>query len=269
MCDWICDIIFFIQNLLLTCWENIDISKIIAIVATIIAWLTYLPIKGHKISILPISFAAPISDYTKEIILFNHKNKTEVICKLYAKLNDGTFLCLEAYKAGQFASGTIDINNPLLLEPYQNKKVFIRRASYYKQFSRDTENQLYIDIENKITGYYVILSDGKFLKTEDLYPNKKIIEFERNNSIVHRQICRGKILQKKKIISQFTLYNMCGSIVAIFSDCNSLFLDVKKEYSEKSIKQLILKNAKLPNSYTIEFDCNINELLQTLKQSND
>lgn len=71
-------------------------------------------------------------------------------------------------------------DNPIIMGEYQRQKVYIRRASYFKQrvAQKDTPLFSYIDIQNKICGYYIVLSNGKILKTKNLKVYKDIFEFE-------------------------------------------------------------------------------------------
>ncbi len=278
MYDCMCDLFFYLQNLLLICWNWLDVNKVTAIITTImavasatIAWFTYKPIRGHEFSIMPVIYIKESSEYIKELILFNLKNKTEVVCKIYAKLKNGNFLILDLDEAGQITEKKLDILNPLIIGPYQSKKLYIRRAAYFKQRTTQKVSQVfnYLDIENSVNMtdcYYIVLSDGEFLKAKDLKPNEEIVKFENNNIIIGREVCCGKVTTKNKVISKFKLYNHNGRIVVIFSNDNYFCLNNQKEYSEQIIKQEISKKAKLSRSCTINLDTNISEFLQTLKQ---
>lgn len=159
-------------------------------------------------------------------------------------------------------------DNPIIMGEYQRQKVYIRRVSYFKQRVAQKDAPLfnYIDIQNKICGYYIVLSNGKILKTKNLKVYKDIFEFEDGYTLIDRQVCCGTVKLKNKIISRFRLYNQFGRIVAIFSDASYVNVEKGKVYSEEGIKKSIYKQAKLSKACIIELDSNIKNLLQTLNQ---
>ena len=268
MCDWICAVIYYFQDLLLKSWNWFDAQKVIAILAGLFAikeaWFRC----WHKFSILPIPYISASSEYVSEAVIFNLKNKKEIICAVYAKLKTGEIISLDIDKTKQPSERIISPNNPIIMGEYQSQKVYIRRASYFKQRVAQKDAPLfnYIDIQNKICGYYIVLSNGKILKAKDLKVYKDIFEFENGHTIIDRQVCCGTVKLKNKIISRFRLYNQFGRIVAIFSDGSYVDMEKEKVYSEDGIKKSISKQAKLSKACIIELDSNIKNLLQTLKQ---
>jgi len=245
-------------------------TVVIALATLVITWLNYIPIKGHKFSALQIVYMGKASGYySGGLILFNHKNKTEVICKIYAKLKNGSLLFLDV-DAGSSSSKNwcIDVHNPLTIEPYQNKEIYIRKASYFiAQKTQKPSN--YYDIHNNIVSYCLVLSDGKCVEVKRLEPNKTIRNIEKRSYIIRREVCKGKILIKNKNSLNFNLYNHFGRIYVFFSDDNSFNLDEKKRYSEQSIKQEILKKANLPKNSKAQLGSDLDMFLKTLKQNND
>lgn len=245
-----------------------DAEKFIAICAGIFTikegWSRY----GHRFSVMTVNYFNILPGYKGEIILFNLKNKTEVICKLYAKLRDGTYVVLDTDTEGNLNAKEINTQNPVIIEPYQNKKIYIREASYYKQFTIDKKASVfnYLDISNKRVCYYLILSDGKISKVGGLNPNKAIFRFEDDNDIIVRQICSGKARIKNKILLEFNLYNRFGTIDVLCSDGRKFSTNLGEGCSEREIKREISQQAKLPKNCTIELDTRIEKFLSTLKQ---
>lgn len=268
MCDWICDVAFYIQNILCIFWEWLDAEKFIAICAGAFTikegWSRY----GHKFSVLTGNYFNVFPGYEGEIILYNLKNKMEVICKLYAKLRDNSFVLLDTDIERKLNAEKIDTQNPIIIEPYQNKKIYVRKASYYKQFTAEEGAEVfnYIDIHNKIICYYAILSDGEIIKINGLNPNKEIFGFENDNDIIVRQICCGKARIKNKILLEFKLYNSFGTIDVLCSDGRKFSTNLGEGCSEREIKREISQQAKLPKNCTIELDARIKKFLSTLKQ---
>lgn len=245
---------------------NIIIGTIITIATFLVAWFTYLPIKGHKFSALRVSYFGKLSGYyDSELILFNHKNKTEVICKIYAKLKNGSFVVLDTDTILPSGKHHIDLENPLIIEPYQSKKIYIHNASYFIEQNTNIKHN-YLDIKNQISSYILILSDGQIVKAKSLKPKKNISKFEKKKNILFRQISGGKIIINRNKYLEFHLYNNCGKIHVCFEN-NAFDLDSKKEYVEQNIKQEILKKAKLPKTCTVELDSNFGIFLQTLKHT--
>lgn len=269
MCSMFYNFIYCVEKI--APYTNLIIAiatLVISIATCVIAYLTYRPIKGHKFSVLPVLYLNVLPGYIQEITLFNLKNKTEVICKLYAKLKDGSFLILDADTEGKLDSKIIGIMNPVMMAPYQCKKIYVRQASYFKQLTIRENAPIfnYIDIQNNITKYFAVLSDGAFLETDNLDPNINIIEFERNNTIICRCICEGVAKIKNKILLKFKLYNRFSNIDILCSDERRFSLSLEDNYSKSSIKKAISKQAKLPKNCTIELDKDIDDFLSTLKQ---
>lgn len=269
MCSMFYNFIYCVEKI--APYTNLIIAiatLVISIATCVIAYLTYRPIKGHKFSVLPVLYLNVLPGYIQEITLFNLKNKTEVICKLYAKLKDGSFLILDADTEGKLDSKIIGIMNPVMIAPYQCKKIYVRQASYFKQLTIRENAPIfnYIDIQNNITKYFAVLSDGAFLETDNLDPNINIIEFERNNTIICRCICEGVAKIKNKILLKFKLYNRFSNIDILCSDERRFSLSLEDNYSTSSIKKAISKQAKLPKNCTIELDKDIDDFLSTLKQ---
>lgn len=259
LCDFICCIDV---NTLLAIF-----MLVISIATCAIAYYTYLPIKGHKFSVLEMLYLNVLPGYIKEIILFNLKNKTEVICKLYAKLKDGTYVTLDADIEGKLSAKKIGARNPIIIEPYQSKKIYIREASYFKQRSMKKGAPLFncVDIHNKLDGYYIVLSDGTKLKIDGLNVEKIVNKFEDSNIVIDRCVCKGQAKIKNKILSNFSVYNKFECII-VHSDNQDFPLNVGKNYTKNSIEKAIRQQMKLPKNCTIQLDKDIDDFLSTLKQ---
>lgn len=131
MCDWICDIIFFLQDIILKIWDILVIcwnwfwatfepSKIIASCAgffTIRAgWLQW----GQKFEvILCVRYQIHRQPQISEMYIYNKKNKTEVITEINVLFGANCILHLHKFK------------EPLILAPLEMKKVTFEPISIY------------------------------------------------------------------------------------------------------------------------------------------